>query len=102
MLPRSIHLGVPGATQTKMRAVYDENGVPWSKNKAVEGQLSVTRMGTDVDGDAGYVGNALEKTLRTIALTAWALRQTFLFTSRWHWLVVHLLERHSLGLSWRE
>ena len=73
------HIGKTSAFRKIMRETYDRNSVPWALPKEVVGVLHTVRMGAEIEGYLGFVGNESSKILLTISLTLWCLKHSFLF-----------------------
>ena len=59
-------LGVPSPILQERRLACAAHNIAWSKEKAIEGQVVVERMGALVDGDLGTVGVQPTKVLQLI------------------------------------
>ena len=73
------HIGKVSSYQQLMRDTYDRNAVPWSLSKEVIGALHTVRMGAEIEGVLGFVGNESMKISLAISLTLWCLKHPFLF-----------------------
>ena len=72
----------PGRWQVKAREAYDRLDIPWSRDKTIEGQLKVERLGATFDGAGGTLGTSVQRALEVLSLGYWLIGEG-LVSKKW-------------------